>query len=341
MIRVVQGADEVLIALVEVLGIDAVADVDETLRRELADVTGAHLVDAESDGAVVGVGDGTDEHDVGQRLDRTADRDVDERLAAGRRRRILLGDGDRRRRRRRRGSHQQHRESPDHGRQRRPGRCGAAGTRRYWRRGLQPVPALSRPSARLRAGACACWCRRGRVGIAGWADDRWVIQTEPKNSASEGVLVDVDDVAGDGDDVEADVERRPIAMVLSHAAARRRRRCCWRADGEGGNAEGIALPGLHLGDDQQAAPAQVRNRSHRSAAPIAVHDPVARGDTTAAASSSPCCPKTMCAATISTSLRSKCVGVPVALEAARPERATTQKLRFSRILAALPVRPRR
>ena len=72
-----------MIAFVEVLGVDAVADVDESLRGELADVAGARLVDAEAHGAVVGVDDGADEHDVGQRLDRTADRDVDERLAAG------------------------------------------------------------------------------------------------------------------------------------------------------------------------------------------------------------------------------------------------------------------
>ena len=116
---VVQGADQVLIALVEILGIDAVADVDEALGRELADVAGAHLVDSEAHRAVIGVGSRSDEHDVGKRLDRATDRDVDQRLAP-RRRRLLLGDGDRWGDEGD-GCHQQRRESPDHGRQRRPG----------------------------------------------------------------------------------------------------------------------------------------------------------------------------------------------------------------------------
>ena len=93
--RVVQGADQILVAFVEVLGVDPIADVDEALRGELTDVAGARLVDSETHGAIVGVDGGADEHDVGQRLDRTADRYVDERLASWRGRSLLRG-GDRR-----------------------------------------------------------------------------------------------------------------------------------------------------------------------------------------------------------------------------------------------------
>ena len=91
--RVVERPDEELVAIVEVLGVDPVADVDEALGGELTDVAGPHLIDSEAHGAVVGVDGRADEDDVGQRLDRTADRNVDERLASWRCR-ILLGGGD-------------------------------------------------------------------------------------------------------------------------------------------------------------------------------------------------------------------------------------------------------
>ena len=115
---VVAGADQVLIALVEVLGVDAVTHVDAAGRRELPDVAGAHLVDAEADGAVVGVDGGADEDDVGKRLDRAADRDVDERLAPWRRR-LLLGGRDGGEGDSRGGREDECRDAPDHDRQRR------------------------------------------------------------------------------------------------------------------------------------------------------------------------------------------------------------------------------
>ena len=52
--RVDAGADEVVLALVEVLGVDAVADVDDSAVGVALDVTGARLVELEPGGLVLG-----------------------------------------------------------------------------------------------------------------------------------------------------------------------------------------------------------------------------------------------------------------------------------------------
>ena len=154
-VRVVQGADEVLVALVEVLGIDAVADVDEATR--------ARIVRCRRRAA-------------GRRGSaRSGSRS--RRRCRRTRHRAAAGSGSRQGRRRAVGGRVAAPVAPGRRRStaRRPPRpaaaaraanrlitaasvgrcrCRSAGTRRYWRRGLQPVPAVPRPSLRLRPRRC-------------------------------------------------------------------------------------------------------------------------------------------------------------------------------------------
>ena len=86
---VVARPDQVLLALVEVLRVDAVAHVDQLADGELAQVAGAHLIDVEPRRAVVGALNRADEDDVGERPGRAAFRVLDQTLARHRRRRRL------------------------------------------------------------------------------------------------------------------------------------------------------------------------------------------------------------------------------------------------------------